>query len=152
MFGTGDHLDFEIVVLKEQADASMDWFGIYPSGVRTLPGTAQGRYRYFNSPIGNAVGATENKDHPGCRVIRVRLEPHELPNHAGLFEIRIHLNNYYGTPDVKAAFYIAEAHIQLYRMWLFLAFVVDSSPSSTTSKSCSTPRALATSQTQTRRT
>lgn len=115
----GDHLDFSIVVLQEQADASMDWLGIYPASVPTLPGTSQGRFRYFNNPIDADLPL------PGThRVIKIRLEPWELPNHAGIFEARIHLNNYYGTPDLVASFYMAESPIPFYRKALFLALIV----------------------------
>jgi hypothetical protein len=67
---------------------------------------------------------TRGKGTAAKNIIHIHFDPHELPNHSGWFEIRLHLNNDYGRPHDKCSCYMMEAKISpIKRIALLLFFV-----------------------------
>jgi hypothetical protein len=93
----------------------MDWIGIYPVALPTLPGLSHGRWRYISA-------CEMAKD----GTISVNFNPQSsLPNHEGVFELRVHLNNEYGTPVLRSnPIHFLDAPIsKVGRLILMIAFL-----------------------------
>ena len=92
--------------------------GLYPQQLPTLPGLSHGRWRYISA-------CDQEKDGK----IMVHFNPSSsLPNHAGVFELRIHLENQYGEPVLRSSpIHFLDAPIsrigRVFLMCLFLAVV-----------------------------
>ena len=119
----GEPLELEIEC--DSAMCSLDWVGIYSCVIPTLPGISR-RWRYLSAES-NYIPSTKDtnsKKQPKPakqNMSKIRFEPHELPNHSGWFELRVHLDGEYGTANAVSKFYMLDNPISSWRRILLMA-------------------------------
>ena len=114
----GEPLDVQILVTGTMDPT--DWIGIYPASVPTLPGLSHSKWRYISS---NCVIESQNDDDKQT-TISIRFKPHELPQHHGWFDVRIHTSDDYGMAHTVANFYMMDNPISPFkRLAILLTFV-----------------------------
>jgi hypothetical protein len=90
---------FSLVVCPPRGGAGpRDWVGLYPASVPTVAGVSQGRWLYISAACSGGSSSRPGSPLPPPPRGPVRLDwpAHMLPNHAGLFEFRVHGAGGYG--------------------------------------------------------
>jgi hypothetical protein len=82
--------------------SGLDWIGLYPVSVPSLPGLSHGRWRYLSSG---------ERDERGRTTVLFHGQSSALPSHSGAFEARVHCNNEYGEPVCKSTIHFLDAPI-----------------------------------------
>lgn len=109
----GDPMTVIIELRKGESIHPLDWIGLYPTSIPSLPGLSHKRWRY--------VASGEMLDSNRFKFVFQKNSP-VLPNHAGFFEFRIHLENSYGAPNAKShEIHFLEAPISTAKRWTLFA-------------------------------
>lgn len=92
----------------------LDWIGVFPAGVPTMPGFSHGRWIYLGAHYARSEAGGENEQ------IRLTIPTGKLPQHDGSFEVRFHRRNGYGRPEAFAPLKILRFRIS----WFVSVFLL----------------------------
>ncbi len=110
-----------------QGSHPLDWVGIYPENVPTVPGVSHGQWLYLDGGKTNvnagyyyAGGVVQESSDvkekeearmaPTFNTVHLEFPRKLLPKHSGRFEVRFHRANRYGAPTAVARVRFLDGH------------------------------------------